>query len=386
MCSFFIYKPLEVFYMKTIAIIFGGKSVEHDISIITGTQAIKSAELIYNVVPIYITKEGKWLTGKKLCDISSFENFTEKHCKECFFAPNSGGLIKKGTFKNRRQRIDLCLVCLHGQNGEDGVIQGFLQQCGVAYSGCGIGASAVTFDKVFCKQIFVANGIPTPIFTHFSKECYKENPKQVLEKVYELRFPLMVKPARLGSSVGISRCLNKTQLKQAIDFALHFDNKIIVEKALSNFSEVNIAVMKDGVDLVCSSTEKICVENKMFSFEDKYLSNNIKRSYESMDKEIEEKIFNLAKQAYVACDCSGMVRIDFLIDKKGTVFVNEINSVPGSLAYYLWKKRGFGFSGLISRVIKNAELEFKKLNDLNYVLNTDAVVKFSTIKNGKMNK
>lgn len=372
--------------MKTIAVIFGGKSVEHDISIITGTQAIKSAELIYNVVPIYITKTGEWLTGKQLCDIKSFEKFDKKHCKQCYFKPNCCNLFIKGFLKDKQQKIDMCLVCLHGQNGEDGSVQGYLKQSGVPFSGCGVCSSAVTFDKVLTKQLFISNGIPTTNFVFFNVEDYLKNQKQVLFNICQLKYPVIVKPARLGSSVGIERCQNKTQLKKAIEFASHFDTKIIVEKALTDFEEINISVMKDGDELVCSSVEKIELKDKIFGFDDKYINDNIKRSFDKIDKNTESILCDLAKQAYKACDCSSVVRIDFLIDKRGTIFVNEINTVPGSLAFYLWKKKGFGFSGLIARIVKNAEMEAKRADDLSYVLNTDAVVKFSKIKCCKMNK
>lgn len=373
--------------MKTVAVIFGGKSVEHDISVITGIGAIKSANLLYNVVPIYITKQGKWLTSDKFFDIGTFENFEEKGCYECFFSSNSNKLYIKKFMHTSAAGIDACLICLHGQNGEDGSIQGLLKTCGIPFSGCDVCSSAITFDKVICKDIFVANAIPTPSYVWFMADDFLQNAKDVFCKIKQLKYPVIVKPARLGSSVGIRICKNKKETKEAIEFAMHFDNKIIVEKALNNFREINVSVFRDDNRIKCSLTEEIINKNEMFTFDDKYIETNLERKIgEELDVDFLDKINKLSKQAYIACGCDGVVRIDFLVAKNGTIFLNEINSIPGLLSNHLWKKTGIGFSSLISKLVEKAIQNKKAQDSLSYVLNTKAIVEFSKIKNGKMNK
>lgn len=314
--------------MKNVAIIFGGVSAEHEISIITGKQAYNSLDKKkYNVYPIYIDINGNWLYVK---------NFKIKNLKQnnkvCYFVPNSNKLHIKGSpFK--KITIDCVLLATHGGNGENGMIQGVLEVSNIPYSSCGVLSSAITMDKAIMKDIFVAHNIPTPQYFLLNENSDINN----------LDYPVVVKPVSLGSSIGIKICHNKKELLDAIKFAKLFDDKIIIEKAIFPLREVNIAVLKHKNQIILSNTEQPLGQDEFLTFEDKYLRNGKSKSKNNSKRKIpalitneeESKIKKLAIDLYNIFRCKGIIRIDFLLDDNN-VYVNELNTIPGSLSYYLW--------------------------------------------------
>ncbi len=374
--------------MKTIAVIFGGKSVEHDISIITGMQTIKNLSPAYNIIPIYITKQGEWWTGDNLKNLEFYELFNAKKLKNCFFkAPHSELFIVNKMFI-KKVNINAVVMCMHGSNGEDGSLQGLLQLCNIPFTSSGVSGSAIAMDKVICKSVLKSLKIPTPRFYwFFSKEFENDKNKYITNIKRYVGFPVIVKPARLGSSVGISKCKNVQELLEAVNFASHFDNKIIVEKAIENFSEVNIACIGDGIKIECSILEKVEVKGDFLNFDDKYLNKKVKREIDcELETNVKNQIEHYAKKAFKGCDCFGVLRMDFFIDDKGKVWLNEINTIPGSLAFYLWRKNGYTFGSMLNKLINLAIIRRDESLKLDYVFNTKAVVEFAKIKNNKMNK
>ena len=374
--------------MKNLVVLFGGKSVEHDISIITGLQIMQNVHPIYNVIPIYITKEGRWLTGEKLKDVEFYANLDESKLKVCYFSTTNNKLKIKNMLGIKEIEIDCVLMALHGSNGEDGTVQGLLELCGVPYTSTSVLGSAVCMDKAITKAVLNANNIKTPQYYSFLISEYKENKSNVLsmlKDVYE--FPLIVKPCRLGSSVGIIKCKNEKELESAIEFASHFDNKIIVEKAIEDFKEVNIACLGIGNKVEFSVLEQVESDGDILNFDEKYIKPKHSRKVNvKLEDEIISVICEYAKKAFVACDCSGCVRMDFFVDSNNEVWLNEINTIPGSMAFYLWKGSKISFGQLINKLISMAKEKKKQKEDLNYVFKTEALVNFSKLKSGKMHK
>ncbi|MBR1925234.1 MAG: D-alanine--D-alanine ligase [Clostridia bacterium] len=361
--------------MKTIAVIFGGKSVEHDISIITGLQTIKNLSDDVLTIPIYISREGNWFTGEKLKDINFFVNFSEKGLHKCFFTPNSSFLnIKK--LKTKKQKIDNVILALHGANGEDGSIQGLLELVGVPYTSSGILGCGLCLDKVLTKMILKQNNIKTPDFCYFYADEFEENPKEILKEIKSFKSSVVIKPARAGSSIGIKKCKTEQEITEAINLAKCFDNKIIVEQAIENFREVNIACLGLENEVKTSVIEEV-KGAEILSFDQKYInSQQVERVIDiKLDKNIETEIKDIAKKAFKIFECSGVVRFDFFITEQKEVMLNEINSIPGSLANYLFKD--LTFFKMLNSLIKISEQKKQTKDNLTYLYSSKALLNFS---------
>lgn len=360
--------------MENIGVIFGGRSVEHEVSVITGMQIIENMDKSkYNPIPIYITKDGKFLSGESLKNFKSYKDQDFHDGVEVFFKPEYGNKNLYYVKHNPRklfkaeydsievyQKIDAIFFALHGTFGEDGCTQGLFELMGMPYTGCGVMSAAVGMDKVIMRKVFESEDIPMTKYKYFYREELK-NLKGLIEKCKDLNFPLFVKPANLGSSIGISRVENALDLSKALEVAAHYDRKIIVEEAVVNPREINVAVLGYENDLRVSAAEEPLGFKDLLKYEDKYVSGSkgAKSSQKHQNKklpaelkpELEKEIKELAKKAFSAIDGAGVARIDFLVDGD-KAYVNEINTLPGSIAFYLYEVDGLMIKDLITRLIE----------------------------------
>ncbi len=336
--------------MYNIAVIFGGATYEHSISIITAIGAIKNLSLNYNPIPIYINTKGQWLSGSHLLNSGSFK--TEPSGKECFFKPNCKDLFVKNLWGYSKTTIDCALLCLHGGEYEGGAVQGVLKLAGVPFTSPNVLASAVCMDKVVTKMLLKSLNINTPKFVWGTANNLSKLQESAIKK---LRFPLMVKPARCGSSVGI-RCVERVEdLGEALSFSVLFDSKIIIEEALCDFRELNISLVRSKDEVKFSSVEEVENEHNFYTFDDKYTRKSTARRTvpANISVKILDKILKNSALVYENLDMSGVVRFDFLVSND-VVYLNEVNTIPGSFAFYLWKNEGVSFAQLLNIAIKNA--------------------------------
>ncbi|MBP3619960.1 MAG: D-alanine--D-alanine ligase [Clostridia bacterium] len=359
---------------KIVVILFGGKSVEHDISIITATQAMKNLSCDFEKVPVYIDKQGTWWTGKNFEDAKVFERFEELALGKKEVSIKLGGnllLILKGKKYVPYKKIDAVLNCCHGNVGEDGAVQGLFKVCNVAQTSPNVLSSSLCMDKVFMKYVLQANNILSPNFVVLKNGKSIDNE---IRKVEELRFPLIVKPSNLGSSIGISVAKNKEELIDAIGLAFKFDKKILCEEMVRNLREFNCACFVFKENLFVSSVNEVQNKSEIFSFEDKYLSD--KARSKKPDKKLEEEIKQLTKKVYELFECQGVVRVDFLYDQnEEKLYVNEINTIPGSLSFYLYKE--IKFSEILSSIINQSEINLNEESSLIKTFESDALKMFN---------
>ena len=374
-----------------VGVIFGGKSVEHEISIITGNQAINSInQEKYEIVPIYISKKGLMYTGKELLDLKNFKNLDALLGKLTQITlVNDGKNINLVRFpaktlkNNIINTIDVAFPTMHGTNGEDGSIAGFLEILGIPYVGPDVLASAVGMDKIAARRMLKHAGIPSLDFVAFySKDYYKDSDKYVEEVKEKLTFPVIVKAGNLGSSVGIKKAKNEVDLKEAIEYAMQFSDRIMIENAIVHLKEVNCSVIGEPSNCKPSECEEPIGSDEILSYQDKYASGSksakstnqvdqsgakqgmasLKRKLPAeISEEMKKQIQDLACETFRVLGCNGVSRIDFLVDMDTSeVYVNEINTIPGALSYYLWEATGKKFSEEIDEII---ELAFKRERD-----------------------
>lgn len=370
-----------------LAVIFGGKSPEHEISVISASQAIHAVDSdIYDIIPIYITKKGAWYTGAALLDLENYKN-TEQlltKCEKILITVNSDEnalyqypqkqFFWKDTFL---KNIDIALPILHGAHGEDGAIQGLFELMNVPYAGCNVLASAIGMDKLAMKMMYRGLGLPLVPFINFFSSDWISKPQLIIEQSEnELGFPVIVKPADLGSSIGISKADNAEELKASIDNAVQFSRKVIIEKAITNLKEINCSVLGDYEKAQPSVCEEPVVQSdKILSYNEKYVSKSGSKGMATLKRripaeistEMSQEIQQMAVRAFQGTDCSGVARIDFLIDQNNNnIYVNEINTIPGSLSFYLWEATGVNFTELINRLVKLAQKKHREKNNLNF--------------------
>ena len=348
-----------------VGVIFGGESVEHEVSIISAIQAMNKMDTEkYDIIPIYITKNREWYTGEMLKDIETYSDpsLIQKYAKNVVLYEKDGKFVlqnKKG-LKGIVKELDIAFPIVHGTNVEDGVLQGYLQSIGIPFVGGDVYASVVGQDKLFMKKIFKDEDLPITDYTWFYDNEYEEDIDKVLFNIDKVGYPVIVKPATLGSSVGIKTAHNSEEVKDAINEAIRYDHKIIVEKLVENLIEVNISVLGNYESCQVSAIEQVIPTKDFLTYEDKYIgSSKVKGKLGAKFKTskgmvsasrivpavlpngMKEKIEDVAVRAFKALGSSGVVRIDFLIDEEtNSVYINEVNNIPGSLAYYLWEPIG----------------------------------------------
>lgn len=344
-----------------LVVIFGGESCEHDISIMTGVQLIENCnEYIYNVIPVYIDKTGKWLTGHSLKD---FDNYSLglKGVKECGFVGGDNLLyIKKGKKLKPFIKIDCAILCLHGLRGEDGAVASIMEMSKIPYANSPLCSSSVCLDKCVFKSL--AKGLGCCVVDGVSVSSdYFESHIDCLESLVDgIGFPCIIKPSRLGSSIGVSVCDKKDDLYVLLKNAFLYDKNVLIEKYIDIDKEINIALFSDKGEIVFSRTEEPITNDKILSFENKYLKNpggfeTIKRIVPAeITQEQEENIKCVAKLVYESLGMAGVVRLDFILDKSGCVYLNEVNTIPGSMANYLFDKEEYSYSTLIDSLVRDS--------------------------------
>lgn len=355
-----------------VGVVFGGKSVEHEISIISAVEAMGYMnENKYNIIPIYIDKNNDWYTGEHLKDIMSYRDIAlvKRYAKKVSLVKNGKCfyLQTMGFLKINIALIDVILPIGHGTFLEDGSLQGYLEMIGIPYLGSGVLASSIGNDKVIFKELLKSNNIPVPNYVWFYDHEFNENKNLILDKIKTLKYPVIVKPATLGSSIGITNVLKEEDLIKAIKEAIKFDKKIIVEEKIKNLTDVNVSILGNSKHCISSSIEEINTSEEFFSFKEKYVSgyNKLikkeKKSKPVLSKEMIEDIKNYAKDVFHLIDASGVSRIDFLIDSKNNlIYVSEINTMPGSLSSYLWLEGNKSQTELIDDLFEINMEEYKE--------------------------
>lgn len=365
--------------MKTVAVIFGGRSTEHDVSIVTAlASVIKPLELTneYKVEAVYIDKNGAWFWDDSLKKIATFQSdsideFRHKAAKVHLLFDSGLTLVKSSQFAGRKmyKKIDIVFPAMHGTQGEDGDLMGLLEMAGVPYVGCNVAASAIAMDKVLAKQVVQANGIFSTPWVSFSAYDIARTPDIVLDKVKELKYPLFVKPAHLGSSIGITRVVSKDGLMNAIEVAAHYDNKVIVEQGVENLIEVTLPIIGNEVLTPAFLEQPLIKTEDFFDFDTKYMRGGKKgksatkagaQGYSKIPAELPKALYEQAEsvglQVYRSLGCSGIARVDMLIDSKANrVMFNEVNPLPGGLYSHNWRKKGISSVELVRRLVTLAE-------------------------------
>lgn len=378
--------------MKTcIAVLFGCASVEHEISIISAVQAMHSINREkYDVLPIYITKTREMYTGDGLTDIAAFQDIPAllQQCRRVYLVRENGKVLaryteKKAFEKNAGIPVDVAFPIVHGTNCEDGTIAGYLEMLGLPYISCGCLAAAVGMDKAVFKYVLQAAGLPVLPCVTFTARAYAADPDPVLENIEtQIGYPLIIKPVNLGSSVGISKVENRDELKAAVTLACSFASEILAEHAIVSLREINCSVIGEGEDCEASLLEEPFMKDKILSYDDKYRSNatgakgmaSLSRQCPAdLSPEKTEEIRTIAKQVFAAIKASGVVRIDFLMDTQDNdaVYVNEINTIPGSLAFYLWEPAGISYTQLIDKLVDIAFKRQRSREQLMFTIDTN---------------
>ena len=389
-----------------VGVIFGGETVEHEVSIISAIQAMnKMDEEKYEIIPIYITKDREWYTGNMLKDIDVYQDLSliKKYSDNVVLYYRNGSYVlqkKKGLFKRIIKEIDIAFPIVHGTNVEDGVLQGYLQSIGIPFVGPDVYAAVAGQDKAIMKDIWSKIGLPMTEYEWFYDVDYRQNNEEVMKKLKRLKFPLIVKPACTGSSVGISVCENEEKLREGIDEAIQYDTKIVVEEMVSNLKEVNIAVLGNYENQKVSEIEEVLSGNKFLTFTDKYIgagkSGKLKGTKKAavkgskgmvsanrklpadLDEKLREEVEEIAVKAFKALGSAGNSRIDFLIDEKNNnVYINEINSIPGSLAFYLWDAKDMNFTSILDDMINIGIKDYKKRISKTHSFNSNILQGFA---------
>ena len=385
-----------------IALFFGGESVEHEVSIISAHQAIEALDKNkYNVIPVYVSKERKLYVSDLLKDISNYKDLKHliSQCTQVSITSEDNRVVirpvKPSLFGPKELgTIDVAIPVMHGTNGEDGTIQGFFEMLRVPYAGCDLYGAAIGQDKVLQKNVLNDNNLPiTNWFWVYGSEM-DTHQSEILDKVHHLIYPVIIKPARTGSSVGISIAHNDEEYLACFDEARQYDEKIITEKVVKPMREINCSVVGDSYSCVASVLEEVSSvsQDELLSFSDKYLGGSKSAKSEGskgmastarivpapLTDEQTRLIQQLAKETFRVLGTSGVCRIDFLMDadtKK--VYVNEINTIPGSLAFYLWKAAGVSFSELMDKLVELALDRERRRSKMTFSYETNILSNFS---------
>lgn len=366
---------------QTVAVLFGGASSEHEISIITALQAIQAIDSeAYRTIPVYLSHEGKWWTGDALLDKSFYRHFSSSHkqIEEITLLPDPSiqGFVYVSSLNQERKTlpVDLCFLAFHGQFGEDGCVQGLLELADLPYTGSNVTASAIAMHKYHCKKVLEAHKIPVLPSICVTRRQVMRSLKEVCAAIHQTagleQFPLFVKPCHLGSSIGISRADDTQTLHAALAKALQYDEKAIIEPCVTDLMEINVAVL-DGDPPLASVVEIPLSSGGMLSYEDKYLRGGSKTGERQgmasltrvidpvhLDSTIKEEVSQYALKAFSLLGCSGVCRFDFMLNTAtGKIYFNELNSIPGSLAFYLWEKSHppLLYTEMIHRMLQRAQ-------------------------------
>lgn len=397
----------------TVAVFFGGRSTEHEISVLSANQAMHAINRErFEVVPVYISKQGHWYTGDALFDVKNYrdtKSLLEK-CEQVYMRPIYGDTnlykVKKPVFGSDVLRnIDVVIPVLHGANGEDGTFEGFLEQNGVPFAGCNTLASANGMDKITMKQILSANGIPVVDYVWFTDQQWHTRRNELIEQIEsKLGYPVIVKPANLGSSVGIGSAHDRAQLVDALDEAQRYSTRLIVEHMIQHLKEINCSVLGDADEYQTSVLEEPIKSGDFLSYTEKYggggskggvkggakargMAASQKKFPAELPDEMTRRIQQLAGETFRVLSCHGVSRVDVMIDKDtDQVYVNEINTIPGSLSFYLWEGSGISFDKLMERLVALALKRRRKLETKVLSFDQNIFAMGGGLKNGTKTK
>lgn len=369
-----------------VAVIFGGHSVEHEVSIISGIQAIGSMDgNKYDITPVYLTKSNEMYIGNSVGDINSYKDIPsllKQSTRVLFVNENKRYYLvnypQKKFGGNIKSEIDIAFPVVHGTNVEDGTLMGYLKTTGIPFVGCDVTAAAIGMDKYVMKTVFKDNDIPVLDCLEFNTSDYKNVDDIIARIENRIAYPVIVKPVNSGSSVGISVADDRNRLTDSIDEAFTFANVILVERAIKNLQEINCSVLGDADEARASLCEEPFHSKDILSYEDKYLSGGKGKSGKNsgaskgmasvsrkipadLPDDMTKRIQELALKAFKVLNCNGVVRFDFMIDKDSNeLFLNEINTIPGSLSFYLWEPTGLSYTAMLDRLI---DLAVKRSRD-----------------------
>ena len=388
--------------MLNIAVFFGGKSSEHDVSVVTALQMMENLDRgKYNIIPIYITRDGDWYTGKKLTDINTFKNFDigNKELTRCYLPANTRA---RQLFKFEREHslfkrdngviasLDAAVLAMHGLNGEDGSLQGLLQLAQVPFTSCGVLGSAAGMDKILMKAAFQGAGFPVLDYIYFDRGQLKREAEILAGRAEErFNYPMFVKPANLGSSIGISKAKNRQELINAMEIAAHYDRRILVERGIDSLEEVNCSALGFGSSVRVSVCEMPVTWEEFLTYDEKYMrgakKGTDKQGMQSLSRRIPApiseqmtaQIQDYTKRAFQLFDCKGVIRIDYIIDKTdNSLYINEINTIPGSFAFYLWEASGLKYKDLLDELIQYAIKAYEDSSSSEYAYKSDILLNY----------
>ncbi|MBR6022143.1 MAG: D-alanine--D-alanine ligase [Kiritimatiellae bacterium] len=388
-----------------IALLFGGKSVEHEVSVISALQAAENMDpAVYEIVPVYLTKQNEMFVGPEVGRIEAYRNIPALLAKSRrVVMVNDGGRVRlvphppKRFGRNPAIDIDVAFPVVHGTNVEDGTLQGFLKTLGVPFVGCDVAASALGMDKALSKTVLKAAGVPVLDALVFSS-ADSADMDALLDRIESaIGYPAIVKPVNSGSSVGIGVARNRLQLSDAVDDAFRYATRILAEHAISNLREINCAVLGDESSAEASECEEPLHSKDILSYEDKYLGQakgspsqgmaGVSRKIPAeLSPERREEIRRMAVKAFRTLGCCGVARIDFMVDADtDTLYFNEINTIPGSLAFYLWEPLGLPYKDLLDRMVRLALKRARTEEALTFAFDSNilASASFGAAKGGK---
>lgn len=391
-----------------VAVMFGGKSVEHEVSVISGIQAIMNMDTeLYDVIPVYINKNNEMFIGDDIGNIDEYKNISALLSKsQRVIMVNDNNRISLVPYPSRKfgkaksVDIDIAFPIVHGTNVEDGALQGYLKTLGIPFVGCDVTASAVGMDKYITKTVLKDNNIPVLDCLNFTTADYEDIDSMVDKIEDKLGYPVIIKPVNLGSSVGISVAKTRVELVKSIDDAFAYSRRVIVEHAITKLREINCSVLGDENDAIASECEEPLHTKDILSYEDKYLSNSKNGGSKGMASvsrkipaelslEKREEIRKLAVESFKKLGCHGVARIDFMIDEEDNkLYFNEINTIPGSLAFYLWEPVGVPYKELLTRMIKLSLKRVREEESLTFTFDTN-ILNCQSLgggKNGKLMK
>jgi D-alanine-D-alanine ligase len=382
-----------------IGVFFGSGSVEHDISIITAEMIIAGLKgLNFQVTPVYITKTGRWMLGEELGNLKMFSDPNRKveeqeQYQEYFLdmQESVGKMVfKKKGIMGKEIIIDLAFPALHGTYGEDGTIQGLFEMFGIPYVGCGVPASAISMDKALTKIMMRDAGIPTTKFVYFYKADWEKDKAAVIQNIKNnLIWPVMVKPAHLGSSIGIGKAKDDKELEQKVEVAAYYDNKIVVEEMVEDLMDVTCCLIGNE-NPRASELQESLYSLDLFSFEDKYLKDGGAQTGKSqrsvviparLSAETAKAVKDTAEKVYKLLECSGIARVDFLINRgKNEFFANEVNPLPGTLYHHLWQASGVELPELLKELIRFAKENHEEKRQVNFSFESSVLTRLNGSK------
>lgn len=391
-----------------VGVMFGGKTVEHEISVISAIQAIGYLNKEkYDVIPIYITKNNEFYVGENVGKIESYSDIGNLlKTSQRIIMVNEGGktqLIKypqKMFSKGVVDYIDIAFPVVHGTNVEDGTLQGYLKMFNIPYVGCDVLSSAVGMDKYVMKTVLKDNGIPVLDCKCYTANIYDEDSEKVVDEIEKaIGYPVIVKPVNLGSSIGISKASDRDELFESLDTAFHYATKVLVETAVQNLKEINCSVLGDYETAEASECEEPVSSDKILSFADKYIGDGSSKGAKGAKGGVKSspsgskgmatlkrkipaditdaqrtEIREMAVKAFKCLGCNGVSRIDFMMDTKtGNIWLNEINTIPGSLSFYLWEPLGVKYTELLDKMISFALKREREEGNITYTFDSNVL-------------